>query len=35
FFKSSLVSVISYLVDLEEIGYILENGELLYYTKTK
>ncbi|VFE48146.1 MBL fold metallo-hydrolase [Clostridioides difficile] len=35
FFKSSLVSAISYLVDLEEIGYILENGELLYYTKTK
>lgn len=35
FLKSSLVSVISYLVDLEEIGYILENGELLYYTKTK
>lgn len=35
FLKSSLVSVISYLTYLEEIGYILEQGELLYYTKRK
>lgn len=35
FFKSSLVSIISYLVELEEIGYILNEGELLYYTQKK
>ncbi|HSQ89536.1 MBL fold metallo-hydrolase [Romboutsia sp.] len=35
FFKSSLVSVISYLVELQEIDYILSDGELLYYTKKK
>lgn len=35
FFKSSLVSMISYLADLDEIDYILNDGELLYCTKTK
>ena len=35
FFKSSLVSVISYLVELGEVKYLLEEGELLYYTKKK
>lgn len=33
FFKSSLVSMISYLADLDEIDYILNDGELLYCTK--
>lgn len=35
FFKSSLVSMISYLADLDEIDYILNDGELLYCTKKK
>jgi hypothetical protein len=35
FFKSSLISVISYLSSLQEIDYILSQGELLYYTKRK
>lgn len=35
FFKSSLVSLISYLIDLDEIAYKLYDGELLYYTKKK
>lgn len=35
FLKSSLISVISYLEELREIGYILDEGELLYYTKKK
>lgn len=33
FFKASLVSVLSYLIELDEIEYILSEGELLYYTK--
>ncbi len=33
FFKSSLISLISYLIDLGEVDYILKDGELLYYTK--
>ena len=35
FFKSSLISLISYLIDLGEVNYILKDGELLYYTKNK
>nr|WP_317332102.1 MBL fold metallo-hydrolase [uncultured Romboutsia sp.] len=35
FFKSSLISLISYLIDLGEVDYILSDGELLYYTKNK
>ena len=35
FFKSSLVSVISYLASLQEVDYTLSQGELLYYTKKK
>lgn len=35
FFKSSLVSLISHLIDLDEIMYKLSDGELLYYTKKK
>lgn len=35
FFRSSLVSIISYLADLDEIDYILDDGELHYYTKRK
>lgn len=31
FFKSSLMSVISYLCDLDKMNYILKDGELLYY----
>ncbi|MGL5331071.1 MAG: MBL fold metallo-hydrolase [Peptostreptococcaceae bacterium] len=31
FYKSSLMSVISYLCDLGEIQYIIKDGELLYY----
>lgn len=31
FYKSSLISVISYLCDLNEISYTMQNGELLYY----
>ncbi len=33
FFKSSLISLLSYLIDIDEIDYILKDGELLYYTK--
>ena len=33
FFKSSLISIISYLIDLDEVNYLLKNGEMLYYTK--
>lgn len=33
FFRTSLVSVISYLVELEEVNYLLDKGELLYYTQ--
>ena len=33
--KSSLISLISYLIDLGEVDYILKDGELLYYTKNK
>ena len=29
FFKSSLISLISYLIDLGEIEYILDDGQLL------
>ncbi|RDY24079.1 MBL fold metallo-hydrolase [Romboutsia maritimum] len=35
FYKSSLISVISYLEELQEISYTLDEGELLYYTKKK
>lgn len=35
YLKSSLVSVISYLANIGEIGHILKGGELLYYTKKK
>lgn len=35
FFKSSLISLISYLIDLHEVNYTLSDGELLYYTKSK
>ena len=35
FFKSSLISLISYLIDLGEVDYIFKDGELLYYTKNK
>lgn len=35
FYKSSLVSVISYLADLNEIDYLQSEGELLYYTQKK
>ncbi|MEG1311321.1 MAG: MBL fold metallo-hydrolase [Romboutsia sp.] len=35
FFKSSVVSIISYLIDLDEVGYLLNEGELLYYTQKK
>ena len=32
FFKSTLVSMISYLTEMEEIQYIVKDGEILYYT---
>lgn len=35
YLKSSLVSLISYLSDRDEISYLLEDGLLLYYTKKK
>lgn len=35
FFRSSLISVISYLADLDKIDYLLDNGQLYYYTKRK
>jgi len=35
FYKSSLMSAISYLCDLDKIGYIIKNGELLYYIQKK
>lgn len=33
FFKSTVVSMISYLIKLNEVDYVIDNGELLYYTK--
>ncbi len=33
FFKASLVSLITYLMDRKEIDYIIESGELLYFSK--
>lgn len=33
FFRSTIVSMISYLSDLKEIDYNLEQGEVLYYSK--
>lgn len=33
FFKSSLVSLISYFVNLDKVTYKIEKGKLLYYTK--
>lgn len=33
FFRSSIVSIISYLCDLDQIGYSIELGEMLYYSK--
>ncbi|MBU5336069.1 MBL fold metallo-hydrolase [Intestinibacter bartlettii] len=35
FFRTSLVSCISYLADLDKIDYTLEDSDLLYYTKIK
>lgn len=35
FFRTSLVSFISYLADLDKIDYTLEDSDLLYYTKIK
>lgn len=35
FFKSSLISLISYLINLGEVEYKLENGDLFYYTKVR
>ena len=35
FFRTSLVSFISYLADLDKIDYKLEDSDLLYYTKIK
>ena len=35
FFRTSLVSFISYLADLDKIKYKLEDSDLLYYTKIK
>lgn len=35
FLKSSLISLISYLIDLDEVDYTLRDGELLYYTKNE
>lgn len=35
FFRTSLVSFISYLADLDEIDYELKDSDLLYYTKIK
>lgn len=35
YFKSSLISIISYLIDKEEVDYLLSEGELLYYTQKK
>lgn len=33
FFRSSIVSIISYLCDLNQIDYNIEQGEMLYYSK--
>ncbi|MGL5711481.1 MAG: MBL fold metallo-hydrolase [Paraclostridium sp.] len=33
FFKSTTISMLSYLINLNEVDYIISNGELLYYTK--
>ena len=33
FFKSTLVSMISYLTKLGELNYVLKDGDVLYYTK--
>lgn len=33
FFRSSIVSIISYLCDLDQVDYNIELGEMLYYSK--
>lgn len=33
FFRSSIVSIISYLCDLDKVSYSIELGEMLYYSK--
>lgn len=33
FFKSTIISMLSYLINLNEVDYVIDNGELLYYTK--
>lgn len=35
FFRTSLVSFISYLADLDQVDYKLQDSDLLYYTKIK
>ncbi|WP_455542434.1 MBL fold metallo-hydrolase [Intestinibacter sp.] len=35
FFRNSLVAFISYLADLDEVNYKIEDGDMLYYTKLK
>lgn len=33
FFRSSIVTIISYLVNLDEVNYEIKEGEILYYSK--
>lgn len=33
FFRSSIISIVSYLCDLDQIDYSIEQGEMLYYSK--
>ena len=33
FFRSTIMSIISYLCDLDEIDYSIKLGEMLYYSK--
>lgn len=33
YFRSSIVSIISYLCDLDEVNYSINQGEMLYYSK--
>ena len=33
FYRSTIVSIMSYLIDLKKVDYEIKNGEILYYSK--
>ena len=33
YYRSTIVSIMSYLIDLKKVDYEIKNGEILYYSK--